>query len=174
MKSLSFATFFIAIFMLAAFSTQSGVVSFQVPAAVAGDDDSKSKSKSDEDSKSKSKSDEDSKSKSKSDEDSKSKSKSDEDSKSSASNDDDDDKVVVCHSSGNSGSAQTLSVDESAITAHIGHGDSLGECSESEEVAEVTYSCECPPGVACTCADGTAGQQGGSPTAAGPSQFRSF
>lgn len=155
MKKLSFATFFIAIFMLAAFSTQGGVVPFDIPAAVAGDDDSKSKSKSDDDDKSKSKSDED-----------------DSDGTYSEWSEDEDSehgdstsgssKVSVCHD------GSTLSVGASSESAHLAHGDTSGAC--------VVASCDCPPGIeACTCADGSDGNPSvASPTAAGPTHRRSY
>ena len=40
-----------------------------------------------------------------------------------------DKKVVVCHyPPGNPANAQTISVGEAAVTAHLGHGDDLGAC----------------------------------------------
>ena len=42
-------------------------------------------------------------------------------------------KVVVCHvPPGNPGNAQTISIGESAVAAHLAHGDYLGECVEGE------------------------------------------
>lgn len=54
----------------------------------------------------------------------------------------DEDKTTLCHDYTN-----TISVNESAVAAHLAHGDYLGECT-----------CACPPGVAsCVCADGKDG-----------------
>ena len=146
---------FTALFMLTAFSFQGDSVVFDVPAAFAGDRDSSS---SDPDS-----------------------SSSDPDSSSSDPDvtatdpDDDEHKVTVCHSEGNSGK-QTKMVNESSITAHIGHGDALGECEDDDIVAASSGGCLCPPGIMdCTCADGAIGTPSSDmPTAAGPIQHRSY
>jgi len=43
-------------------------------------------------------------------------------------------KVTLCHvPSGNPGNAHTLSVGASAVKAHLGHGDKLGECIKEKE-----------------------------------------
>lgn len=43
--------------------------------------------------------------------------------------DDEDHKVDVCHvSKGHSENAHTINIDMSAVPAHMGHGDELGEC----------------------------------------------
>lgn len=62
--------------------------------------------------------------------------------------DKDENKVTLCHfPPGNPESPSTLSVAESALDAHLAHGDYVGECP-----------CICPPGVAsCICADGKDG-----------------
>ena len=58
------------------------------------------------------------------------------------SKDDGEGKTTICHDGSN-----TLSVDDSAVAGHLGHGDYLGECT-----------CACPPGAAsCVCADGKDG-----------------
>ncbi|NWF35998.1 hypothetical protein [Mariprofundus sp. KV] len=196
MKKTILFSAFAAIFMLVAVGHQGGSVTFDVPAAVAGDDDSKSKSKSDDDDKSKSKSDDDDKSKSKSDDDDKSKSKSDDDDKSKSKSDDDDksksksdeddsdgtyselsDDEDSEHGDSTSGGSKvsvchdgsTLSVGASSESAHLAHGDTAGACV-------VASSCDCPPGItACTCADGSDGSPSAAlPTAAGPVQHRSY
>ena len=62
------------------------------------------------------------------------------DSSSSDKGDDDDDdsghsKVTICHlPPGNPSNAQTLSVGQSAVSAHLAHGDYLGECQVSAPV----------------------------------------
>jgi len=74
-------------------------------------------------------------------------------------------KVIICHAPpGNPASRNTLSVDQSAVDAHLAHGDSMGACPAP--------SCICAPGVAsCICPDGTAG--GAGPAAAvAPGQVR--
>ncbi len=84
-----------------------------------GSKDSKSKDSKSKDSKSK-----DSKSKDTKSKDSKSKDSKSKDSKSGGS-----DKVSVCHvPPGNPDNKQTLSIDKSALSAHLGHGDSEGGC----------------------------------------------
>ncbi|HXK40137.1 MAG TPA: hypothetical protein VJ837_04865 [Candidatus Paceibacterota bacterium] len=54
--------------------------------------------------------------------------------------DDDDDqgaKVTVCHMPpGNPSKAKTLSVSESALQAHLGHGDHEGACEETESASQ--------------------------------------
>jgi len=66
----------------------------------------------------------------------------DDGSKDDGSKDDGGDKTTICH-----GGTNTLSVEESAVDAHLAHGDYLGECT-----------CACPPGAAsCVCADGKDG-----------------
>ena len=77
------------------------------------------------------------------------------DDKSSDSKSSDEKKVTVCHAPpGNPDNAQTISVAESAVSAHLAHGDTLGECPG-------TASCVCPPGIsACVCPDGSPGQPG--------------
>ena len=43
--------------------------------------------------------------------------------------DDDDGKVMICHiPPGNKGNAKTKTISESALAAHLGHGDTLGAC----------------------------------------------
>ncbi|NWF38151.1 hypothetical protein F3F96_03240 [Mariprofundus sp. NF] len=155
MKKTILYSAFAALFMLTGFSVQSGTVTFDIPVAAAGDDDSKSKSKSDDDDKSKSKSDDDDKSKSKSDDDDKSKSKSDDDDKSKSKSDDDDETFDI--SSGDDDSTSQASSDDDDAVASTG-------------------SCECPPGIsACTCADGLPGTGSVlSPTAAGPTHHRAY
>ena len=154
MKKTILFSAFAAIFMLVAVGNHGGSVTFDVPAAVAGDDDSKSKSKSDDDDKSKSKSDED-----------------DSDGTYSELSDDEDSehgdstsggsKVSVCHD------RSTLSVGASSESAHLDHGDTAGACEPP---------CDCPPGIlACTCADGRDGDPSDAlPTAAGPARHRSY
>jgi len=39
-------------------------------------------------------------------------------------------KLTVCHVTGKSGKRVTISVDESAVHAHLAHGDTLGACAE--------------------------------------------
>jgi len=165
LKKMSFTAIFFAFFMLAAFTTQNGAVVFDVPAAFAGEHGDSSHSSSDD-------GHGDSSHSSGDDGHGDSSHSSDDGTFEMSEDDDDDDVEKVCHSEGQSGSSQTMSLPESAVAAHIAHGDSLGECEASEELAEAT--CECPPGVACTCADGSDGQEVGLPTAAGPSQYRSF
>ncbi|GAV21256.1 hypothetical protein MMIC_P2238 [Mariprofundus micogutta] len=130
------------------FSVGQGLLMLDVTTAYAGSDRSK-------DDNSKAKKSEDSKSKEKKSEDSKSKEKKSEDSKSS-----DDEKVTVCHvPPGNPDNAHNISVAESAVSAHLAHGDVVGECP-------VAASCICPAGVSsCVCPDGTAGGPG--PASAG-------
>ena len=164
MKKTILFSAFAAIFMLVAVGNHGGSVTFDVPAAVAGDDDSKSKSKSDDDDKSKSKSDED-----------------DSDGTYSELSDDEDSehgdstsggsKVSVCHD------GSTLSVGASSESAHLTHGDTAGAC------VVASSSCDCPPGITeCTCADGKKGKPsdlgataaGGSGLSFKPSRSRSF
>ena len=116
MKKLTFTTFFFAIFMLAAFSSQNMALELSVPAVFAESDDSVSKSQEYEIS------------------------KAEEDSGSKAEED----------------------------------SGSKAEEDSGSKAEEVSYSCECPPGVACECPDGNPGKTFGAPTAAGPSQYRSF
>jgi len=80
-----------------------------------------------------------------------------------------EDNVSVCQTSEN----ETLTMTQSEYETYYRHqhGYMWGACGDDDEVA---YACECPPGVACTCADGSAGEESGAPTAAGPSQYRSF
>jgi hypothetical protein len=48
--------------------------------------------------------------------------------------DDDDDKVKVCHiPQGNPGNAHTIKISQSAVAAHLGHGDTLGACPQDED-----------------------------------------
>jgi len=43
-------------------------------------------------------------------------------------------KVSICHRPpGNPNNAHTITVDESAVKAHMGHGDKLGECAKEKE-----------------------------------------
>ncbi|GAV21255.1 hypothetical protein MMIC_P2237 [Mariprofundus micogutta] len=71
---------------------------------------------------------------------------------------------------------QTLSVGESAVPAHIAHGDTMGECAVSEGgggEGGTPPSCVCPPGVSsCICADGTPGTSGGAATPSSSSSHR--
>ena len=63
---------------------------------------------------------------------------------------------------------QTLSVAESAVAAHLAHGDSMGECVDPD-AGGGSPSCVCPPGVAaCVCADGTPGAGGGAGSSSTP------
>ena len=42
-------------------------------------------------------------------------------------------KVVICHiPPGNPDNPQTIEVDDSAVPAHLAHGDALGECVGSD------------------------------------------
>lgn len=76
----------------------------------------------------------------------------------------DESKVTLCHfPPGSPENPSTLSVAESALGAHLAHGDYEGECP-----------CICPPGVAsCVCADGKDGIPSPASTAA-PSSQRSI
>ena len=66
----------------------------------------------------------------------------DDESKDDEAKDDGEGKTTICHDGSN-----TISVDDSAVSGHLGHGDYLGECT-----------CACPPGAAsCVCADGKDG-----------------
>ena len=48
--------------------------------------------------------------------------------------DDEHDKVKVCHiPPGNEGNAHTIEISESALSAHLGHGDTLGACPEDND-----------------------------------------
>ena len=86
--------------------------------------------------------DEESKDSEAKDEESKDSEAKDEESKDSEAKDSDEGKTTICHDGSN-----TLSVDDSAVAGHLGHGDYLGECT-----------CACPPGAAsCVCADGKDG-----------------
>ena len=70
-------------------------------------------------------------------------------------------KVELCHiPPGNPGNAQTLSVSESAVPAHLGHGDYLGPCVPAgptcQEVCEDNNPCTietCEPGTTICIAD---------------------
>jgi len=45
-----------------------------------------------------------------------------------------DHKVTICHlPPGNPENAHTISVDESALPAHLAHGDSMGACEEDQQ-----------------------------------------
>lgn len=45
-----------------------------------------------------------------------------------------EEKVEICHvPPGNPGNAHTIEVGESAVPAHLAHGDSLGECEDEED-----------------------------------------
>lgn len=56
---------------------------------------------------------------------------------------DDDHKVEICHvPPGNPANAHTLEVDMSAIPAHLGHGDGLGECDDDDEEEEDEFEDE--------------------------------
>jgi len=116
----------LAAFMTIAFSAESGMVSFEAPSAYAKDDKSNdSRSKDDKSGEKSPKDDQSSEGK----------------------------KVNLCHvPPGNAAAKHTIAVAESAVSAHLAHGDALGECH---------FSCVCPPGVsACFCPDGTAGATG--------------
>ena len=53
------------------------------------------------------------------------------------------DKAIICHlPPGNPGNARAICIDPSAVPAHLGHGDYLGECRE------------CPPGDPYCCPPG--------------------
>ena len=79
--------------------------------------------------------------------------------------DSDEHKVTLCHfPPGNPESPETLSVAESAVDAHLAHGDYLGQCP-----------CACPPGISsCVCADGKEGLPTPASTAPSPSSQRSI
>jgi len=68
---------------------------------------------------------------------------------------------------------QTLSVDESAVDAHVAeHGDTIGECVDSEDES-AGGGCVCPPGVStCVCADGSSSTNGSSSSATPSSSHR--
>lgn len=174
MNKISLLVAFAAIFMFVAVGNQGVSVDMMGSPAFAGDDDSNSRESSSKDSNSKESSSKDSNSKDSSSKDSNSNDNSTENESDDGYADNEEsgsDREEVCHNGTN-----TLSIDENAVAAHIAHGDTMGECADSEEIAEaeVVYSCDCPPGVACTCPDGTAGFSSGLPTAAGPSKYRSF
>ena len=61
------------------------------------------------------------------------------------------DKVVVCHiPPGNTDNPQTISVGESAVPAHLEHGDTLGPCDDGgpadDQYNEKVLICHIPPG----------------------------
>jgi len=116
MKKKSVWMFSLAALLMIAVSSQDSSLSLYAPSAFADEDASKDK----DDSKNKG------------------------DSKDQDDTKDKDDQVTICHTpAGNPSKAQTLNVSESALSAHLAHGDSPGECG-----------CICPPGVypcgACT------------------------
>lgn len=46
-------------------------------------------------------------------------------------------KVTICHyPPGNTDNPQTITIDESALQAHLGHGDTLGPCTTNQEIPE--------------------------------------
>ena len=180
MKNSMLVIFFAAMLTLA-FSSETGTFAFDVPSADAKSDskskdkkskDSKSKDSKSKDSKSKDSKSKDSKSKDSKSKDSKSKDSKSKDSKSKDSKSKDKEKKeTICHyPPGNPENMQTLSVGESAVPAHLAHGDTMGECVESEdEGAGGAPSCVCPPGVSsCVCADGTPGSSGGASSSSTP------
>ena len=116
----------LAVFMVIGFSAGSGMVALDSPSAYAKGGESK-----------------DDKSK-----ESKAEDKTSKDDKSS-----DTKKVNLCHvPSGNPAAKHTITVAESAVAAHLKHGDTLGACG---------FSCICPAGVSsCICPDGSAGDAG--------------
>ena len=85
-------------------------------------------------------------------------------------------KVTICHyPPGNPENMQTLSVAESAVPAHLAHGDTMGECVDAEgdgaDEGVTAPGCVCPPGVdECVCPDGSAGVTGGASSGAAGSQ----
>ena len=84
--------------------------------------------------------------------------------------------MTVCHTPpGNPENQQTLTVSEHAFQGYGAQdGYTEGACGAHDD-DEVAYGdCDCPPGVACTCLDNLPGRESGAPTAAGPTQFRSF
>ena len=59
-------------------------------------------------------------------------------------------KVCLCHiPPGNPGNAHTICVGAPAVKAHLGHGDTLGECSSGVSVCGGTSEVACPTGQFC-------------------------
>jgi hypothetical protein len=80
---------------------------------------------------------------------------------------DGDHKVLICHiPPGNPDNAHTISVDESAVEAHLAHGDSLGECAEDS----ATVSVGSGETTNTTTGGGTGGAPGSSSSSAGGSR----
>jgi hypothetical protein len=44
-----------------------------------------------------------------------------------------EDKVLVCHQTGNSGNTVSILVSTSALAAHLAHGDQLGSCDQPQD-----------------------------------------
>ena len=176
MKNSVLVIFFAALLTFA-FSSETGTFSMGVSSADAKSDSKSSSSRSDSSSKSDSKSSSsrsDSSSKSDSKSRSDSSSKSDSKSKSDSSSKDKEEKVTICHfPPGNPENMQTLSVDESAVDAHVAeHGDTIGECVDSEDES-AGGGCVCPPGVStCVCADGSSSNSSSSSSATPSSSHR--
>lgn len=57
---------------------------------------------------------------------------------------DDQDKVLVCHVSGNDGTGTVISVNDDAIAAHRAHGDCFLKCAEPGD--DCVCKKEPPPG----------------------------
>ncbi|MFM7725638.1 MAG: hypothetical protein ACKO7B_02970, partial [Flavobacteriales bacterium] len=60
--------------------------------------------------------------------------------------------VAVCHGLGN-GNSVTIYVDESAVSAHLAHGDYLGACDmpDEEEPCVLSLNVSCLPDVTVEC-----------------------